>query len=292
MILTKKKNDSRKQNLKSIKHISKSRKNGLKSKKNMRGGGKIGNKFKGFGEAVRSKVKGVFGSKSRKYPVTPQNGTSMKGKSKNPIYNILNPITKSVISINPIYNSLRRPQNAYENSEQFTTPNTLKIVKSREAHKAQKAQNAQNSQKAQINHKNYIASLIKQKQTEQTRTTEQIQQLQLHNNAKRIALRRLGITNTNVLTNKKEEYNKAYKTAIDERTKLYIKPKKENPHGIMTSPQNTNLYGNGTYAKILDTPYYSTAKEPNIYSEIPEDIYSKKPKNIYSEIENIYSEIP
>jgi len=58
MILTKKKNISRKQNLKSRKQISKSRKNGLKSKKNMRGGGKFGK--------IKSKIKDFFGSSPKK----------------------------------------------------------------------------------------------------------------------------------------------------------------------------------------------------------------------------------
>ena len=57
MVLTKKKNMSRKQNLKSRKHISKSRKNGLKSKKNMRGSGKFGNKFKGIFGSSSSPLK-------------------------------------------------------------------------------------------------------------------------------------------------------------------------------------------------------------------------------------------
>lgn len=73
MVLTKKKNISRKQNLKSRKQISKSRKNGLKSKKNMRGGG------------LKDKFKGVFGSSPKKVnmsqrplPPTPKEGVNKR----------------------------------------------------------------------------------------------------------------------------------------------------------------------------------------------------------------------
>ena len=94
----------------------------------MKGGVKLGNKFKLFGEAVRSKVKGVFGSKSGKYSVTPQNGTSMKVKSES-LYARLtqNPITKSVISINPTYSTFKRQNKPAKSKNPIYNIQNLKI---------------------------------------------------------------------------------------------------------------------------------------------------------------------
>lgn len=240
MILTKKKNISKK---KSRKQISKSRKNVSKSKKIMRGGS-------------NTKISKIYGDY----------GNSKPGLKK--VKKGFKSMVKRVFKPEPIYEKVKEPIYAKVNNPNVLT-SLLSTLKKRKS-KVGPAPVQSNTSKTKTEDEKNLNLLKQQFLTE--RPFEMPKDLSeekrnlvvkklIENNAKRIALRKIGATNeTNLTTEQKATYNNivARIYALRQISNTNIGPPKK------PSETNTNV---SPYATIYETIYKNNPSSVSSISE-------------------------